>query len=98
MWLLLHACGDGSRFCQDFALGRMPMLIGLTVDAAMRRPDLVSSLANAVFQSSEIAPRAMPGLRINGMHPSPHLQNRMSQQVLAKRQKLVLPETANPLK
>jgi hypothetical protein len=50
----------------------------LAVDAAVRGPDLVSSLANAVFQTSEIAPSAMPGFRINGMHPSPHLQNRMS--------------------
>jgi hypothetical protein len=71
------------------------MLIGLAVDAAVRGPDLVSSLANAVFQ---IAPRALPGLGINGMHPSPHLQNRMSKQVLAKRQKLARPEIAIVLK
>jgi hypothetical protein len=83
---------------QDFVLGRKPMLIGLAVDAAVRGPDLVRSLANAVFQSSEIAPRAMPGLGINGMHPSPHLQNRMSKQVLARRQKLARPEIANVLK
>ena len=76
--LLLHAREGGSRFRQDFALGRKPMLIVLAVDAAVRGPELVSSLANAVFQTSEIAPSAMPGLRINGMHPSPHLQNRMS--------------------
>jgi hypothetical protein len=56
---------------QDFVLGRKPMLIGLAVDAAVRGPDLVRSLANAVFQSSEIAPRAMPGLGINGMHSEP---------------------------
>src|SRR4029450_9387213 len=76
--LLWHAREGGSRFRQDFALGRKPMLIGLAVDAAVRGPELVSSLANAVLQTSEIAPSAMPGLRINGMHPSPHLQNRMS--------------------
>jgi hypothetical protein len=82
-WLCNRSAGfghreDGSRLRQDFALGRKPMLIVLALDAAARCPDLVSSLANAVFQTSEIVPSAMPGLHINGMHTSPHLQKRMS--------------------
>ncbi len=43
--------GERGRRCrQDFSLGRKPMLIGLTVYATMRGPDLVSALANEVFQ------------------------------------------------
>jgi hypothetical protein len=64
---------SGSQFRQDFALGRKPMLIVLALDAPARGPDFVSSLANAIFQTSEIVPSAMPSLHINGMHTSPHL-------------------------
>jgi hypothetical protein len=43
--------GERGRRCrQDFSLGRKPKLIGLTVYAIMRGPDLVRALANEVFQ------------------------------------------------
>ena len=40
----------GRRCRQDFPLSRKPMLIGLVMYAATRGPDLVSALANEVFQ------------------------------------------------
>ena len=44
--------GERGRRCrQDFPLGRKPMLIGLAVHIAMCGPDLVSALANAVFEA-----------------------------------------------
>jgi hypothetical protein len=44
--------GERGRGCrQDFPLGRKPMLIGLAVHIAMCGPDLVSALANAVFEA-----------------------------------------------
>jgi hypothetical protein len=53
--------GERDRRCrQDFPLGRKPMLIGLAVHAVMCDPNLVSALANAVFQalgSNAISPR-----------------------------------------
>jgi hypothetical protein len=47
------AVGDQSvrRSRQDFSLGRKPVLIGLSVNAAVRSPDLVGALADAVFQA-----------------------------------------------
>jgi hypothetical protein len=45
------AGGCGRRCRQDFTLRRKPMLIGLAVHAAMCGPDLVSAIADAVFQA-----------------------------------------------